>query len=277
MEKLETIACLVMENTFEPTKPKNLQVIKDNGLFYVKFETVLQSFGIKNRNGRIYEGDPMMASLGADHIRELILNKSWKGEAGHPLSKDTARIVTIDPKLTSHKINSYYRSGNLLKGEIETLDDGAYGTQMTKNILQGMEPAFSLRALAPLVKKHDGTSIMKGKAHIVTYDWVILPSHVEAYRDKSKPIEKITQSLESMGNGSGDMLVGVNESSLLGFLKEESKNIKLVSNICEVATENMVLSEDMKYVILKEGSDTYHVKIEDKIKHDIRNYMSKFI
>lgn len=276
MEKLENVAYLVMENTTEPAKPQNLQVIKENGFFYVKFETVLQSFGVQNRNKRIYDGDAMMESLNAPHIRELIMNKTWKGEAGHPLSKDTARIVTIDPKLTSHKINSFYRSGNLLKGEIETLDDDALGRRMTKNILQGMEPAFSLRALAPLMKRADGTSLMKGKAHIVTYDWVILPSHMEAYRDKSKPIEKISQVIENAGNCSTDMLVNVNEASLTNFLKEESKNIKLVSNICEVATENMTLSEDMKYAILKEGSSTYHVKIEDKIKHDIRSFMCKF-
>lgn len=276
MEKLENVAYLVMENTTEPAKPQNLQVIKENGLFYVKFETVLQSFGVQNRNKRIYDGDAMMESLNAPHIRELIMNKTWKGEAGHPLSKDTARIVTIDPKLTSHKINSFYRSGNLLKGEIETLDDDALGRRMTKNILQGMEPAFSLRALAPLMKRADGTSLMKGKAHIVTYDWVILPSHMEAYRDKSKPIEKISQVIENAGNCSTDMLVNVNEASLTNFLKEESKNIKLVSNICEVATENMTLSEDMKYAILKEGSSTYHVKIENKIKHDIRSFMCKF-
>ncbi|WP_304576724.1 hypothetical protein [Romboutsia ilealis] len=276
MEKLENVAYLVMENTTEPAKPQNLQVIKENGLFYIKFETVLQSFGVQNRNKRIYDGDAMMESLNAPHIRELIMNKTWKGEAGHPLSKDTARIVTIDPKLTSHKINSFYRSGNLLKGEIETLDDDALGRRMTKNILQGMEPAFSLRALAPLMKRADGTSLMKGKAHIVTYDWVILPSHMEAYRDKSKPIEKISQVIENAGNCSTDMLVNVNEASLTNFLKEESKNIKLVSNICEVATENMTLSEDMKYAILKEGSSTYHVKIEDKIKHDIRSFMCKF-
>ena len=83
-------------------------------------------------------------------------------------------------------------------------------------------------------------------------------------------------AIESAGNCSSDMLVNVNESSLTNFLKEESKNIKLVSNICEVATEGMVLSEDMKFAILKEGSSTYHVRIEDKIKHDIRNFMCKF-
>ena len=53
MEKLENIAYLVMENTSEPSKPQNLQVIKENGLFYLKFETVLQSFGVQNRNKRI--------------------------------------------------------------------------------------------------------------------------------------------------------------------------------------------------------------------------------
>ena len=49
---------------------------------------------------------------------------------------------------------------------------------------------------------------------------------MEAYRDKSKPIEKVSLAIESAGNCSSDMLVNVNESSLTDFLKEESKNIK---------------------------------------------------
>ena len=71
-------------------------------------------------------------------------------------------------------------------------------------------------------------------------------------------------------------MVPVSESSLIGFLKEESKNIKLVSNLAEIACENMVITEDMKYAILNNGKDTVYVKIEDKIKYDVRRYMSGF-
>lgn len=274
MKKQEVTAYLVMESTSEPIKPSNLQVYDKGGLFYVKFTTVLQEFNKQNRNKRIYMKEAMIPSLQAPHIRELIEKKSWKGEAGHPLTNDVQRVLTVDPKLTSHKINNFWVEGNLLKGEVETLDDGHYGTQMTKNILQGMEPAFSLRALASLVKQPDGTALVKTRCHIVTYDWVILPSHNTAYRDQSKPIQKIVKSINDEGNTVTESLVPVIESQILDYIKMESHNVKLISNICEVAMESMTLSKDLKHVILKEGSNTYFVNIEEKIKRDIRRYMS---
>lgn len=274
--KNEVAAYLIMESTMEPMKPKNLQVFDKGGLFYVKFETYLQEFNAQNRNRRTYMAGPMMESLGAPHIQELIRMKSWKGEAGHPMTEDVKRILTIDPKLTSHKINSYELQGKLLRGEVETLDDGMYGTQMTKNILQGMEPAFSLRALASLIKNGDGSSLVQSKSHIVTYDWVILPSHNKAYRDQSKPIQKIFKSLQNVGNGvTESTLIPLMESQVKDFIKMESRNVHVVSNVCEVAKESMELTPDLNHVILREGSNTYVVKVEERIKQDVRRFMSR--
>ena len=275
MVKNEVAAYLIMESTMEPVRPKNLQVHDKNGLFYVRFETYLQEFDTFNRNRRNYALGPMMESLNAPHIRELIAKKSWKGEAGHPMTEDVKRILTIDPKLTSHKVNWFSLEGKLLRGEVETLDDGMYGTQMTKNILQGMEPAFSLRALAKLIKNGDGSSLIRSKSHIVCYDWVILPSHDKAYRDQSKPIQKVFKSLQDDGNTiTESALVPVAESQIKDFIKMESHNLKVVSNVCEVAMESMSLTSDLSYAILREGSNTYAVKIEDRIKHDVRRFMA---
>lgn len=277
MQKNEVVAYLIMESATDPVKPQKLQVIDKNNLFYLKFETVLQEFNVQNRNRRTYLKIPMMESLQAPHIRELIQKKSWKGEAGHPMDENIKRILTIDPKLTSHKINSFFDSGNFLKGEVETLDDDGMGKRMTKNILQGMEPAFSLRALAQLMKKNDGTELVNGRAHIVSYDWVILPSHMTAYRDESKPIQKIVKSIEDVGNSvQENVLVPLKESQIISYIKEESKNVKLVSNVCEASLGSLSLSSDGKFVILKENGSTFYVTIEDKIKRDITNFMSHF-
>ena len=276
MEYYAPIAVYVMEQVSEPCAPYNVTRCKDNGLYYVRYNTVLQSLDVYNRNRRLYTANAIKESLAADHIQELMANGQWKGEAGHPLSNDPKRILTIDPKLTSHKINKIWFEGNLVKGEIETLDDvDGYGRKMTNDVLQGGRQSFSLRAMCPLIKKPDGSAICNKKGHIVTYDWVILPSHVEAYMDKSSPIQKVCESLEILGNGCGDSMTPVQESSLLDFIAEESKNVKLVSNLSEITTENMILTNDKQFAILKEGGDTFYVKLEDKIKHDVRNYMSK--
>jgi len=275
MYKQQVVAYCVMESTMDPVKPINLQVFDRNNSFFLRFQTCLQEFNILNRNRRKYILEPMMESLQAPHISELMLKRSWAGEAGHPDTDEVKRILTINPKLTSHIINSFSLNGIKLMGEIETLDDGMYGTQMTKNILQGLEPAFSLRALAQLAKQGDGSQIMRSRAHIVTYDRVILPSHNGAYRDMTKPIEKIIKNLGTVGNTiTENLTVAVKESQLIDFIKMESTNVKLISNVCEVSMESMQLSKDFKHVILKENGNTFFVNIDDKIKRDINMFMS---
>ena len=281
MEKNEVIAHVIMEQTANPCAV-NVRDYHNNGMTYVIFETVFQSFGVKNRNKRIYDGDAVMASWNAPHIQELIRKKSFVSEYGHPLDQSMHRVTQIDPARICGRINSYYRSGNLLKGEFETFDDGACGTMLTRRILQGLEPAFSVRMLAKLSRTKDGTMLMNQPGHLVTADCVILPSHMEAYRDEGKSINVVHKAItESAGaditaEQYQDMVFAINEAMFTDFIKEESKNFKLVKNVEEVIGDTFKLTKDLNNIIIKEGTDTYYVKVEDKIKHDIRNFMSKF-
>lgn len=281
MEKNEVVAHVIMEQTADPCAV-NVRDFNKNGMTYVIFETVFQSFGVKNRNKRIYDGDAVMASWNAPHIQELIRKKSFVSEYGHPLEQSMSRITQIDPARICGRINSYYRSGNLLKGEFETFDDGACGTMLTRRILQGLEPAFSVRMLAKLSKTNDGTMLMNQPGHLVTADCVILPSHCEAYRDESKSMNIVHKAItESAGMNITeeqykDMVFAINESMFTDFIKEESTNFKLVRNVEEVIGDSFNLTKDLNNIIIKEGTNTYYVKVEDKIKHDIRNFMSKF-
>lgn len=280
MKKDNVFAYVLMEEMSEPVQIRNLKECSKNGLLYLIFDTVLQSFEVKNRNKRIYSGDAVMESLAAPHVQELIKKGSFVSEYGHPLVKDMSRVTQIDPARVCGRVNSYYRTGNLLKGEFETFDDGGLGTMLTRRILQGLEPAHSLRAVAKLSKDRNGNDIMNSRAHIIAYDTVILPSHVEAYRDESKDIRVVNQPIvatESTEFGSHkEYAFVVNESMLTDFVMEESKNVKLIKNICEVIPETIKLTPDLKHIILKEGTETYYVDTEDKIKHDIRNFLSKF-
>ena len=281
MEKNEVIAHVIMEQTADPCAV-NVRDFSRNGMTYVIFETVFQSFGVKNRNKRIYDGDAVMASWNAPHIQELIRKKSFVSEYGHPLDQSMHRVTQIDPARICGRINSYYRSGNLLKGEFETFDDGACGTMLTRRILQGLEPAFSVRMLAKLTRTKDGTMLMNSPGHLVTADCVILPSHMEAYRDETKSMNVVHKAItESAGaditaEQYQDMVFAINESMFTDFIKEESKNFKLIRNVEEVIGDTFKLTKDLNNIIIKEGTNTYYVKVEDKIKHDIRNFMSKF-
>ena len=281
INKEEVVAHVIMEQTSEPCAV-NVRDYNKNGLLYVTFDTVFQSFGVKNRNKRMYDGDAVMASWNAPHIQELIRKKSFVSEYGHPLDQSMSRITQIDPDRICGRINSYYRSGNLLKGEFETFDDGRMGTMLTRRILPGMEPAFSVRMLAKLTRTKDGTMLMNQPGHLVTADCVILPSHCEAYRDESKSINIVNKAIcESAGaditeEQYRDMVFAINESMFTDFIKEESKNFKLVQSVEEVIGDSIKLTKDLNNIILTEGSNTYYIKTEDKIKHDIRNFMSRF-
>lgn len=274
MEKNKVAAYLITESVSEPSRVNNLEVFDKNNLFYLRFNTCLQDFNVFNRNRRMYMGDAMVPSLNAEHILELEQKGSWFGEAGHPDSNDPKRILTIDPTLVSHRIVSHTVNTQKCTGVIETLVNER-GTEMAKLILQGMEPAFSLRALAPLIKKGDGSSVIKSKAHVVTYDWVILPSHKAAYRDTSVPIERVVKSIQESGNTitTEGAMIEVAESVIRDFVLDQSLNVKVVSNVCEVGLGNAILSADRKNVIIKENSNTYIVPIEDKIREDVAAYM----
>ena len=277
MYKEQALAYCVMETTSDPISPKNIKEVKDPiGLYSIKFDASLQSYNRRNRNGRNYDKDAMWESLQANHIQELIRKNSWCGEAGHPITEDVKRILTIDPKLISHRINNIAMNGYILNGTIETMASG-YGIDMTKFILQRLESAFSLRALAQINKTPNGEQLVKTKSHVVCFDWVILPSHPEAYQDTSKSVQVMNRAVTESGNNilTGDKLISIMESQIIDFISEESCNINLVSNVFEVAKESMNISKDLKCVIMKESKGTFYVRVEDKIKKDIMNYMNK--
>jgi hypothetical protein len=169
----------------------------NNGLNYLRFSACLQSFGKRNRNRRLWLDSTMKQMLAAPHVPELLQRGGIPGENGHPVPATGAvtmeRILTIDPNNMSHVIKDFTWKGNLLYGTIETLDEGpnSPGNKFMRNIMQGMDPSFSLRSVVPQRKNPDGSIDVTGAGRFVTFDRVILPSHEEAYIDKSVPIKDI--------------------------------------------------------------------------------------
>lgn len=275
MEKNNIAAYIITESVSEPINMGQVEECKHNGLHYLRFPAVLQRFNVKNRNGRDYGVKAMSEGLHAENIDELLREGSWFGEAGHPIGAKMDRILTIDPTNTSHRITGFDIRGDMLHGTIETLDNNGEGNRMTKMMLQGMTPAFSLRALAQLIKKPDGTSLIRQRPRIVTYDWVIFPSHKEAYGDKTQTIKQVHQTTGTLGQNVNESAIAVTEAQILNFIKDESKNLKLTSDICEVALTDMKLTSDGSHVIVKEGVETYAIAVEDHINQQVRSFMSR--
>lgn len=176
---------ILMENDNSIQEVNNLDVCKDNNLFFVRFDTILQSLDCINRNRRYYKGDAIWASLTTPEVFELIKNNKLQSECGHPVDGSPARIATVDSKYTCNLIKKMWRDGNLIRGSIETLDDGMYGTKLTKGILQGINPSYSYRGFA-VIDKRGNVSYVNKPPRFITYDEVNLPSHKEAYADPKK-------------------------------------------------------------------------------------------
>ena len=280
-----------MEATMEPTKPEIVKSVNAPNMFYVTFKSCLQSFDCFNRNKRNYALNAMTEAIKADHIRELIAKGTWTGENGHPDSTDIKRILSIDPTKICHRICDVEFRGKLLYGTIETLNDDIWGKQFSKNILQGLEASFSLRALAAIQKLPDGRGIIKTKPHIVTYDRVVLPSHREAYMETDKPVRLtysggITESasLESFntledntiyipkGNTFEDSTKIIEESSIpsaLSYIKDESKRFKELATFFDANCDKVTLVSESAVMIQDEMKNKIVINLEDYITKSI--------
>ena len=291
----EVVASVIIEQAMEPVKPKILKVENSPDLFYVRFEACLQDFNVFNRNNRKYLLAPMMESWEAPHIKELISRGDLFGEAGHPITKDPMRVVSIDPKVACHRIIGKEFKGTSLYGTIETLNDDLYGKQFTKHILQGCTAAFSLRALAPLTKIDAKRVEIRSKCHIVTEDRVILPSHNKAYATATKPIlvkgtgtyEGYVPDLSEYGNVSEenvniawDMnMESSTEVDLVQYLMEESHNVKEIMDHFEVGCESAYLDAKKKNMIISEPKDefggkrTFVVSLESFVRNEVMDIL----
>lgn len=195
---------IVMEATSpEGRNIQNMQEVKENGLNFLRFSACLQDFNGYNRNRRKWPAQVIKTMSEAPEVQELIRRGSFVGEQGHPVPStgkvSVERIMNIDPNRTSHRITKlYWPKPNELHGIIETLDEGpgTPGVKMMRNILQGIQPAFSLRSMVPQRRNADGTIDVIGPGRMICYDRVYLPSHEGAYMDVDVPVKNVVTKPE---------------------------------------------------------------------------------
>lgn len=277
-------AYIIMESEGPWVKPNIKNVVDKYNSFYVTIDAILQTFNTWNRNNRQYLKEAMIPALNAPHLVELRARKSWVGENGHPQTNDPMKVLNIDPKNICHKIDSIDVKGNTLYGQVTTLDDDLYGKQMTKHILQGMEVAFSLRALASITKVDGKRGIVKTRPHIVCYDRVILPSHVDAYQDSKAPIRLGSSSPANLvTTESWEYKVSEKDAqdiireSAAQFVAEESKRFKDIVKIFDICYESIGFSADGKSVFIRdtETKDTFNIKLESYVDNQISDIFRK--
>lgn len=206
-------------------------------LITITFKQVLQDFGVRNWNGRIYGRDTVINAIRKNPLVQYDLKQgTWTGEYGHPLINKTmneiSRQMTIFPPNACWTINKYWEEGNLLMGECTTLADG-YGEMVRDRILTNYPAMASSRAIGGVDKSGN---VLPGYT-IITYDCVIRPSHKTAYMDKN------SVDINTFNIGTGSNMNTMSESaiqydftkdpSFSNFLMSESSSKTQINMLCD--------------------------------------------
>lgn len=260
-------------------KPTNLQVIDKPSLFYVQFDATMQSFGVMNRNNRMYEIDNVWNCIVNDpKIQDLLKNSGWFGEMDHPNAEKKGEELSaeriLNPAMgnTSHKIMNPTRSGNLINATIQTDAGTSAGINMAKKILQGMTPRFSARAVAELVNKN-GVPVVNMKK-LITYDWVLYPSHVEAHAlTKPKVVNTVCESAQDDGV-TYTMILPLKE--ILEYAGKKCVNSRVIMESFELDADSLVgFDRNCEHIIMKDNDNLIFSKMDSKVRKEVNGYLSK--
>jgi hypothetical protein len=186
----------------------------------------------------------------------------------HPLNPTVERQLYIDQSNISHIIKDVWWKGNLLYGKVETALTER-GRDMQGLIRQGSKVAFSLRGFGPVCEKKGDITYIKDPLHILTYDFVIHPSHRPAY------MTKVLQ--ESSGFMRNELQEGyfipLTESAIIDYLGTQSKNIKSLSEQYSFDKKN-IIGKKKDLVYINDGTDILAVYLEDYINNELDDYLS---
>ena len=239
---------------------------RDHGRYFLTYDAILQSFGVMNRNHRMYEAQNIMNCINTDEqIQTYLKNNNWQGEMDHPAAEKVGeeltmqRIANPNPGNTSHYIRSPRLEGNLLVAHIQTDNSTEAGRIMAIKILDGkIIPCFSARVLGAL-NNQAGKPVVNVKK-LITFDWVMYPSHREAEAKIKQPHMESVKAIEEF-------------TGTIIFLPELAQmaaaNSKEANWLCEsfgLSMNDIVgVTATGNSVVITENANTYVQPISDKI------------
>ena len=279
MQELETL-CYIQEQTsfVEDYNDFGYEVVECLNGYYVTFMAVLQSFGIQNRNGRGYDADNIWDCIQTDEfIQHCLQTNQWIGECDHPSAQKQgeeltlSRISTPDMSDNSHFIRKPFLTPDkkFLKARIQTDSGTRNGKNMADKIVNGkIIPCFSARVLGALQKKFNIPMVHVKK--LITYDWVLFPSHREALADIHQPI---VESALNLCKQIGAKIVYLKE-----LAKMAANNDKEVQWLCESFNikedELLGVTATGNSVVIEQAGNAYVQPITSK---DVRTKTQKAV
>jgi len=176
----------------------------------VLINCILQKWGVKNKNGRIYPKDVLMREV-ENYVNNLVNNSSAISEADHPDSS----VVSLDN--VAHLIRkTWWGTGenqNVLFGELEIITSPAYmqngivcmvGDKIVEYLKRGIRLGISSRGIGSL-KNVNGENIVQNDYELICFDLVASPSTPGAFL-----FPEMTKS-DKMGEGSITRKNSINE------------------------------------------------------------------
>lgn len=255
-------------------KPIQENTVEVNGekLMTLTYNQVLQSFGVRNWNGRVYKKENTMKSLNSNPLIQYDLKMgTWTAEYGHPSiekgQNELARQMSIDPLKACNTIDKYWEDGNLLMGQCTTLA-GGWGDVLMKRCLTGYPPMASSRAIGGV----DANGNVLPGYTIVTFDTVIRPSHKEAYAVKGSEHTNqfaVGGTIAPMGNTMTESVSKFDfedkdSEAFKSFLLAESTSRESINVLCDALGldyNTMTINESYVEIQKINESDVCTVKI----------------
>lgn len=257
---------------------------------------VLQTGNQQNRNHRIYRTKDLNAQIYAPRQRELIRTGNMLGEAGHPITTDLMRQQTIDPKCTCVRYLDFWMEGDDVMGKFKGTNN-ELGKAFDLDLREGILPAFSYRALGTVEECAEGSVVANLK--MITYDYVIYPSHPTAYTKGI--VSESTLANSSIMNSHMTALVEQSkldgsksfihtftneqvietmrqlqyqkESGAIGYIMDKSKNFSLLKECFDITkAANIDLLPNGQIAITESGIGLIQMDVEDYITKEIQAY-----
>lgn len=257
----------------------------------VTAEGCLQDADVKNRNGRIYLSKDLFSELKSDRTVELVTTGNMYGEAGHPIDTNLARQQTIDPKLIAPKYLKFWTEKNKVMAQFQGAKT-QYGQAFNDVILDGTKVSFSLRALGSVENTQRGAEVRNLK--VITWDWVIYPSHKTAYMDKiltenSLLTEGASYQLNegciyAPGNAKPNKIVlsegdtgifsPITDDSIIEYIKSESTNLKVMRESFDICGYDISLIDESHVQLNNGRGSLFVINLENYISNEIIDYCS---
>ena len=267
------IGYIILEAPIEIPDSKVVQQRSSNSNRVIA-EGTLQDANKTNRNGRDYDEKDLFPALKDARLTELLKTGNLFGEDGHPLDKTLARQQVIYKPLTCVRYLSIWTEGNKIKARYKGTNNDR-GEYFDNDLRDGVLPAFSLRALGTL--KNENSKVYVKNLRIITWDSVVFPSHACAYTEKiiseGAHIAGMGDNRKGYPEGWGGEISPILTEDAISYIRQESANLKLVTNVFETLGHTVSICEGGNRVqITTSNGSTIRVNLENYIMNEIMSY-----